>query len=177
MSKVCYFILLGVLAISCTQQKSSDNKTEGDSIVMEKPDVLALAEGKSCYLGVVGKDSVKLEIKRNGANFSGFLSYKRFESDSSLGELNGTISGDTLKGSFNFLSEGMISVNEKYFLLKDGKLLEGWGDVVNVDDTTVKFENPSQLTYGKGFVLSPTECIDDFIPKAHKDFYYDFKKK
>lgn len=178
MGRVCYFILLGIFAtISCTQQKGSNNQTESDSTEMEKPAALALVEGKSCYVGIVGKDSVKLEIKRNGTNFSGFLSYKRFESDSSLGELNGTISGDTLKGSFNFLSEGMISVNEKYFLLKDGKLLEGWGDMVSVDDATMKFENPSQLTYGEGFVLNSTDCSDDFIPKAHKDFYYDFKQK
>ncbi len=63
------------------------------------------------------------------------------------------------------------------FLLKDGKLLEGWGDMVNVDDMTVKFEDPSQLTYGGVFTLNPTDCVNDFIPKAHKDFYYDFRKK
>lgn len=177
MKQLFYFILLGVLAISCTQNKNSGNQTENDSTVVEKPTSVVLAEGKSCYLGVVGKDSVKLEIDRSGTNFNGFLSYKRFESDSSLGEINGTISGDTLKGTFNFLSEGMISVSDKYFLAKDGKLLEGWGDMVNADDTTVKFEDPSQLTYGQGFVLSLTDCVNDFIPKAHKDFYYDFKKK
>lgn len=169
--------MLVVFALSCTQSKSSSNQTENDSTIVEKPADVALAEGKSCYLGVVGKDSVKMEIDRNGTDFKGFLSYKRFESDSSLGELNGTISGDTLKGNFNFLSEGMISINETYFLLKDGKLLQGWGDMVNVDDMTMKFKNPSQLTYEQGFVLSPVDCIVDFIPKAHKDFYYDFKKK
>ena len=177
MKQLFYFILLGVFAISCTQNKSSNNQTKNDSTVVEKPTNIALAEGKSCYLGVVGKDSAKLEIDRTGANFNGFLSYKRFESDSSLGEINGTISGDTLKGSFNFMSEGMISVSDTYFLVKDGKLLEGWGNIVNVDDMTVRFENPSQLTYGQGFVLNPTDCVADFIPKAHKDFYYDFKKK
>lgn len=177
MKKVFYFIVLSVFAISCTQNKNSGNQTKDDSAVVEKPANIALAEGKSCYLGVVGKDSAKLEIERNGTTFNGFLSYKRFESDSSLGEVNGTISGDTLKGSFNFLSEGMISVIDKYFLLKDGKLLEGWGDMVNVDDMTMKFEDPSQLTYGGVFTLNPTDCVNDFIPKAHKDFYYDFRKK
>lgn len=177
MKQFIFFTVLVVFALSCTQNKSSSNQTENDSTIVEKPANIVLAEGKSCYLGVVGKDSVKLEIDRNGTDFKGFLSYKRFESDSSLGELNGTISGDTLKGNFNFLSEGMISINEKYFLVKDGKLLEGWGDMVNVDDLTMKFENPSQLAYGQGFVLSPTDCTDDFIPKAPKDFYSDFKKK
>lgn len=177
MKQVFYLIMLGVFTISCTQNKSSNNQTGTDSTVAEKPADIALAEGKSCYLGVVGKDSAKMEIDRNGRDFKGFLSYKRFESDSSLGEINGIISGDTLKGNFNFLSEGMISINEKHFLLKDGKLMEGLGNMVYVDDITMKFENPSKLTYGQGFVLSPTDCGDDFIPKAYKDFYYNIRKQ
>ena len=84
MKKVFYFIVLSMFAISCTQNKNSGNQTKDDSAVVEKPANIALAEGKSCYLGVVGKDSAKLEIERNGTTFNGFLSYKRFESDSSL---------------------------------------------------------------------------------------------
>lgn len=171
MKQIFYFMLMGLLAISCTQNKSSNK----DSAV-EKDAGIAIAEGKSCYLSVVSKDSAKLEIDRQGKNFKGFLYYKRFESDSSLGEIVGTISGDTLKGTFNFLSEGIISEREVYFLYKDGKLAEGFGNIVQVSENAVKFENPAELEYDSKFAFNLTDCANNFISQSDKDFYRNFKK-
>lgn len=60
---------------------------------------------KLCFMGNIKADSVFFEMKRNKDNFKGFLYYKRYLSDASFGEYEGKISGDKLKGMYNFQSE------------------------------------------------------------------------
>lgn len=168
-------ILTVVLAVGCTQNKSENTSQTTDSLAVNSPEVVA-NNGKYCYLGVLSRDSMKLELERNGNVFSGFLFYNRYETDSSIGEFNGTISGDTLKGVFDFMAEGMISKIDKYFLLQNEKLVEAVGAFKHLDDYTLVFENPSELKYGETYTLEPTDCKPDFIAQKDKDVYYGLKK-
>lgn len=174
--KQIIFALLFITAVSCTQRKSNPSETGNDTTIVSDAPINEVS-GKQCYLGVVGKDSVFFEMQRTGESFSGFLFYNRFESDSSIGEFNGVISGDTIKGVFDFMSEGMISVIDKYFLIKDGQLQEGQGPLSEVNDYTLVFKNPEEVEFGKSYNLSKTECSPDFITQKDKDFYYNLKKQ
>ncbi len=166
--------LILIAAASCTQKKSNPNETMNDTIPAEN--IETPISGKQCYLGVEGRDSVSLEIETNNNSFKGYLFYNRFESDSSIGEIQGTISGDTVKGVYTFMSEGMISVMDKYFLVKDGQLLEGFGELTQVNETTMAFTNPKDLVYD-GFKLKETDCTSNFIPQNGKDMYHKVKNE
>lgn len=163
-------LFVALFAMSCTQQKNTDNSQANDSI----PGTMQTE--KLCYVGNVNMDSVKLEIQRTGNDFNGLLFYKRYRSDGSLGEYVGTISGDTLKGVYDFMSEGVISKIDKYFLMRGGKLLEGTGPVSQADDITFVFDDPSKVTFGKSFTLSAVDCSTELIAQKDKDMYYNLKK-
>ena len=100
--------------------------------------------------------------------------YKFFETDNSIGTYEGILSGDTLKGIYRLLSEGIISYSEKFFLLKDSQLLEGVGEIEFPNDSTVKFKDPGRLTYGESINLEKVDCKENFIPKEIKKFYEEF---
>ena len=166
---------MAIIAVGCTQNKSGNTTQTTDSLTVEAPENVA-ANGKYCYLGILSRDSVKLELERDGNTFNGFLFYNRYETDSSIGEFDGTISGDTLKGVFDFMSEGMISRIDKYFLLQDNKLVEATGAFKDYNDYTLVYENPSELKYGETYTLELIDCQVDFIAQRNKEFYYNLKK-
>lgn len=176
-------LLMAALSIGCTQNKSGRNSETSDrdsvttSVTADQPKGEGISvDGSYCYLGVIERDSVFLEIQRTGNSFNGFLFYNRYQTDSSIGEYHGTISGDTLKGMFDFMSEGMISNIEKYFLLEDNKLKEGIGAFIDKDDYTLVFDDPSALEYGKTYTLELTDCKPEFISQKDKEYYYNLKK-
>lgn len=168
-------LLISVFIAGCTQNKSGNTAQTTDTLTVDPPKS-TVSDGKYCYLGIMSRDSVKLELERNGNTFNGFLFYNRYETDSSIGEFNGTISGDTLKGVFDFMSEGMISKIDKYFLLQNNKLVEATGAFTEVDDYTLVYENPSALKYGETYTLEPADCKPEFISQKDKEFYYNLKK-
>lgn len=172
--KQIIFALLLIAAVSCTQRTSTSSEPTNETVPAET--VENIVSGKQCFLGVEGRDSVFLEMETNNNSFQGYLFYNRFESDSSIGEIQGTISGDTVKGVYTFMSEGMISVMDKYFLVKDGQLLEGFGELTQVNETTMAFTNPKDLVYD-GFKLKETDCSSNFIPQSGKDMYHKVKNE
>ncbi len=177
MKQVFFIVLfLSFLVTSCTQNKSTKTGRSSDTLLTETPGEVVSSTEKECYSGVVGRDSVSFEMNREGDQFKGFLFYNRYETDSSIGEYNGTISGDTIKGVFDFMSEGMISKIDKYFLVRDGKLLEAIGALKDGDNEyTLVFENPAELKYGESYILEKIDCPAELISEKDKRIYYNLK--
>lgn len=163
-------VSIALLAMACTNNKSGNSAAQTDSVATLVP-----ATEKLCFLGTANRDSVRLELKRTGSDFNGFLFYDRYESDSSIGEYNGKVSGDTLKGVFNFMSEGMISNVDKYFLMKDGNLLEGIGPLTEKDSISLVFTDTARVKFGESYILQPATCADEFISRQNREFYYKLK--
>ncbi len=143
------FIFIAFSAISC--------KKENVQKISENPSA-EINKGKSCYLAVIGKDSVALSLNQSGDDLSGEINYNFFEKDKSSGTFIGIRSGDTLKLQTKTLGEGRTTYTDVNLLEKDGKLHEGVGEVQQINDSTFAFVEPAKIDYSQSFVFFPRDC-------------------
>lgn len=137
---------------SCQSNTKSNNKTDS---TLAKTD--SIAPATECFLYAKNRDTASLKLNTNGAVISGDLSYSLFEKDKNTGKIEGIVKGDTLIANYTFKSEGSESVREVVWLKQGGKLIEGFGDVEEVNGK-VKFKHISKLKFGDAMEFSKTDC-------------------
>lgn len=164
------YILLGSLSLflmNCNKKTESPaTATTSESIEDSTATVIDTLGTKSfCYLGVTGKDSVFISIDDNLGTVTGKMSYKNSEKDSSKGDLVGFKSGDTLKLTYEFASEGTTSKRDIFFIQKDGNLLEGIGNQKD-ENGAMKYADEKKIAYKDGQKLESADCAK--VSKALK---------
>jgi len=164
------YILLGSLSlflINCNKKVETTAPTaNADSLADTTATVVDTLGAKSyCYFGVTGKDSVFVSIDDNLGTVTGKMAYKNSEKDSSKGDLTGFKSGDTLKLTYEFASEGTTSKRDIFFLQKDGNLLEGIGNQKD-DNGQMKYADEAKVAYKDGQKLETADC--SLVSKALK---------
>ena len=160
-----------IIAFTSCEKKSTeiipDSTTLTDSLtVPETTEPIESSTLQTCYLGATGKDSVFISLDDNLGTITGKMRYKNFEKDSSFGDVIGTQIGDTLKLNYTFVSEGVSSDREIFFLKKMDNLVEGIGEH-KVESNKDVYATPSKLKY-EGNALKQVDC---------KDFEKNFSKK
>ena len=153
------FIVL--FAMSC-EKKSSEtvdtSTTPPDSVtVPETNEPVESSTLQTCYMTNTKQDSVFVMLDDNLGTITGKMYYKNFEKDSSIGDVVGSKSGDTLKLNYTFQSEGTTSDREIYFLQKGGNLIEGIGDHKE-EGNKVIYADYKKIKYEDGHSLKPTDC-------------------
>jgi hypothetical protein len=150
---------LSVLMINCNKKNETVKPVATtDSVeAPAEPAMDTLGAKTFCYLGVTGKDSVFVSIDDNLGTFSGKMAYKNSEKDSSKGELSGFKSGDTLKLTYEFASEGTTSKRDIFFIQKDKILIEGTGNQKD-DNGTMRYADESKIAYKDGQKLEAADC-------------------
>ncbi|MCU7613717.1 hypothetical protein N0B16_04635 [Chryseobacterium sp. GMJ5] len=145
--------------MNCTKKtETAAPVTNTDSTITDtETNVDTLGSKSYCYLGVTGKDSVFVSIDDNLGTVTGKMKYKNSEKDSSYGDLAGLKSGDTLKLTYEFSSEGSKSKRDLYFLQKDGILLEGIGDQKD-DNGQMRYADEKKISYKEDQKLSKADC-------------------
>lgn len=143
------FVTLFTLACNNTTKENAVADSTGTTRTGESPD--------RCYAYLTDKDTVKMQLVLDGKNASGDLSYRLYEKDSNTGTLSGTMQGDTLIADYTFSSEGVQSVREVRFLKQDDMLVEGTGDMEEVNGKMV-YRQPSDIRYMGGLVLKKVRC-------------------
>ncbi|PZU77931.1 MAG: hypothetical protein DI529_18085 [Chryseobacterium sp.] len=163
--KNLFLILSGIILLnSCEKNDGKQTHVEN-----RKPDTLAIPNQEKnviskaenidyCYLNVLAKDSMFLTYKVANGVVKGKLKYKNFEKDSSSGDITGTISADTLKVNYRFVSEGITSEREIYFLQDSGVLLEGIGKYADNNSSKQVYQSSKAINYSQGRRLSPIDC-------------------
>ncbi|WP_027382165.1 hypothetical protein [Epilithonimonas caeni] len=163
--KNLFIVLSGIiLLISCEKNDGKQSHVEN-----RKPDTLAIPNQEKnvipeaenvdyCYLNVLAKDSMFMTYRVTNGIVKGKLKYKNFEKDSSFGEITGTISADTLKVNYKFVSEGVTSEREIYFLQDSGVLLEGIGNYADNNSAKLVYRSPKAINYSTGRRLNPVDC-------------------
>lgn len=152
MKKVLAFTFL-LLMFAC--------KTEPKPIVPPKPVAVEAPVLHECYQGVLGKDTITMNLELRGNEVtSGQLHYNFFEKDDSQGELTGLIVGDTLKAAYTFMSEGAATVREVAFIKKGKNYIEGYGEVIDDNQGNVSFKDTKKLKFDSKIVLAKTYCKD-----------------
>ena len=158
MKKLILLSAVSAFLINCNKKTEAPApKTEADTIAVAEPIVDTLAPKSFCYIGVTGKDSVFASIDDNLGTIIGKLSYKNSEKDSSKGDVTGFKSGDTLKLTYEFASEGKKSKRDIYFLQKDNTLTEGIGDHKEEDGHS-KYADEKKISYQDGQKLNTADC-------------------
>lgn len=125
----------------------------GTSPVVVPPNEQASIVG--CYMATLGKDVYTLNVQsQSGDNFTGALSFKNFEKDSSSGTYVGTYKDGILLGDYSFQSEGMFSVIQVIFKKSDDTFVRGFGDMNSTGD---RFADLNKITFDpkQTFILSP----------------------
>lgn len=114
-------------------------------------------EVHDCYTFAAKKDTAFLKINVTENIVSGDLEYHFFEKDSNKGTIKGKIIGDTLIADYTFLSEGTTSVREIVMIKKDNDLIEGFGDVRELDNK-ISFVNRAKLSFKNGLTFRKNNC-------------------
>jgi hypothetical protein len=109
-----------------------------------------------CF-STTGKDTAILKINISDTLASGTLIYKLYEKDSNKGNLEGKLYGDTLIANYKFMSEGIESVRQVAFLIKDSTATEGYGDIEEKDGKMV-FKDWKALNFKNGLTLKKVDC-------------------
>lgn len=167
-------VLLGwmfALLTACSNPNHSEQEEGEQAIVQENPKEEML-RGPSCYLYATDRDTVYLVLNPPVAGkVTGDLSYDFFERDGNIGFIEGEVQGDTLIADYTFLSEGMVSVREVGFLLGEDHVMEGYGDVEQVDGRMV-FWHKDSLDFSNGLVMPRISC-EQINQKDYTQFFPD----
>lgn len=145
-----------ILLTSCNNQPkaSAESTNTADSNAVEnKMNGLET----TCYMGLIGKDTMLLQVRRFDNVATGELAYLFHEKDRQTGEFDARIMGDTLIGEYIFDSEGTSSSRQIAFLLKGDTAVEGYGEVEEKNGGMV-FTDLKKIEFGKGLNLTKVTC-------------------
>lgn len=167
MKKVILLSSFAVLLLNCNKKAEAPvpETAPVDTAATTEKNRDTLGAKSSCFMGVTGKDTVFASIDDNLGAVTGKIRYKNNEKDSSLGTVTGFKSGDTLKLTYEFQSEGTTSRRDIYFIQKDNMLTEGTGEQKE-DNGQMKYANESKISYKTGQQLKPADCV--LVTKALK---------
>ncbi|SDH87873.1 hypothetical protein SAMN05421846_102367 [Chryseobacterium taeanense] len=159
MKKLILLSLLSVFLINCNKKAEAPapETAQTDTMTASEKVVDTLTAKSYCYMGVTGKDSVFVSFDENLGTITGKMTTKNSEKDSNKGELYGFKSGDTLKLTYEFASEGKSgNKNDIYFLQTKDGLSEGIGN--RDPETGTKYADEKKIKYTGGRMLKATDC-------------------
>ncbi|MFD2035606.1 hypothetical protein ACFSKL_12455 [Belliella marina] len=110
-----------------------------------------------CYFYESNGSVAGLKINQTGDIIQGELVYAILEKDQNFGKFSGKIENGLLTGDYEFTSEGMESKRQVAFQISEGKLTEGFGEVI-VNEKEATFKDPSKLDFDNGLVFLLTDC-------------------
>lgn len=156
MKKIILAASVAVAFLSCEKKQTetvsnNTNTPVEDNYTVEDESIGA----KKCYIQGTGNDTLYVSLDDNLGTVSGRMYYKNHQKDSSFGDVVGSSNGDTIKVDYTFQSEGTTSSREIWFLKKDGKLLEGIG---NLDASGTRYADYKKIKFDGGHVLDEAEC-------------------
>ena len=88
---------------------------------------------------------------------TGTLAYRFKQKDSSYGNIDGAMSGDTLFAIFEYAAEGRRSKREVAFLLSPTEAREGYGTLEEQGDV-MRFMSHSDIQFGNLMLLQQIDC-------------------
>ncbi|MGV3603049.1 MAG: hypothetical protein ACO1N1_17665 [Dyadobacter fermentans] len=109
-----------------------------------------------CYTSLIKKDTVLFNGLVYGDSIKGSLGYKLYEKQQQNGTLLGVMRGDTIWGTYTFMSADSEFVNEVSYLLNDSLMIEGLAER-NLRGKVFVFDDKARVQYN-GMKLRRTDC-------------------
>ena len=135
MKKLVLIAIVTILVWNCKEkEKKSESRNEME-VTEIREDVPRLEKG--CYGYDKNSNVVLFEIEKTTGPVSGNLTYQLDGKDKNTGKFEGTFKDSRLLGTYTFMSEGKESSREVAFKVKEGQLIEGYGEL-NEDGTSFK---------------------------------------
>ena len=147
--------LLGMA--SCKNKSSEAVKSGLETSIDEGIELPNTGLGIDCYVYESNGSKISLQIISIDDEVSGKLTYSLLEKDTNRGTFTGIFENNILWANYTFLSEGIESTREVAFLLKDGKLIEGYGEI-EVDGAMTTFKDKDALSFSSTMPLNKTQC-------------------
>jgi len=154
-----FIFFLGFFLTSCgnkstEQQKETKDDTSVD--VPAKPQTEKTVPS-TCYSYASKKDTIYLQVSEVYNQISGYLIYKYDQKDKNMGTITGSMVNDLLIAEYTFRSEGVTSSRQVVFKKKGDDLVEGFGEVTEVNGKMIFKDIPS-LKYSETMVLKKVPC-------------------
>ncbi len=147
--QILFSVTILLLLIGC---KKGDFIVFGESESVKGKETQVLSE---CYSYEKDGTSISMQIETTGDDVLGAMVYHLAEKDKNAGLLKGKWEKNILLLDYTFLSEGTESTRQVAFALKDGQLIEGYGEM-NEDGTA--FKDISTLKFNSTMPLSRINC-------------------
>lgn len=158
MKKISIVLCCTFFVLSCDNPTPHDKENKNtDTLNFAKSG--ANMNNKVCF-SKMEKDTVFLQILMQDSVVSGNLHYRLFEKDANTGKIKGRFYGDTLIADYTFRSEGIESVRQVAFLIKDSTATEGYGEM-NEENGRMIFINLHEINFQNGIILKKTICNND----------------
>ena len=168
MQKRVFFLL--IIALAACNNKSANNATTLEAGATEGS-VHAGAAGttgtintdaqpfalEGCYEMTMKKDSAFMRLQLQDSIAIGTLNFIFFEKDRNTGTFKGVLRGDRIVADYTFQSEGMTSVREIVFKIKDTTLVQGFGELKE-EGSKLVFENLDEVQYQLANPFIKTAC-------------------
>jgi len=106
---------------------------------------------------ISGRDTLVARLRQDGQEVSGTLLFDNYEKDGSSGTVRGLVQDSICRLVYDFHSEGMKSVMEVHFLLRDSTLVRGIGDM-EVRQDTAAYVQPQSLSFPPEEAWKRVDC-------------------
>ncbi len=153
-------LLSAIFFYSCNS--GNNDTSQADTLTDTSVDTISAAaipfsNDSICYVFVSGKDVYTYRLLVQDNQVTGTAHYDNFEKDDSKGTVHGTIQNDIIHVWYNFESEGLKSVSERYFKVTENTITEGIG-MIDVKGDSTYFSSPEKIDYTEGLVYKKTDC-------------------
>jgi hypothetical protein len=154
MQKILFAFTLLVLVSCGTSPENADAKDDNakeNSVHAGADAVTGFATGKpfvlaGCYEMIFKRDTATLMLEVIDTLISGNLAYHLWERDKNTGTIKGKLQDSLIIADYTFQSEGVTSVREVIFKIKDSTLAQAFGDIEERQNKIV-FRNRASLQY------------------------------
>lgn len=127
MKTMLYLLGIVLLSAGCgagEEQKAPPKAADTTSVTPAGNDPIS-----GCYQMIIKEDTATLQIEKRGDSVSGHLTYNNKEKDDNDGIFSGQqLSDSTILVNYTFASEGVRSVRQLVFKIRDSVILQGYGE-------------------------------------------------
>ena len=151
---VIIMMLFSVAFFSCKNKEEKPDDTMMEEPTKDEMEMTPTLE-KGCYIYNENGSMVNLEIIKTDNPVEANLTYAYAEKDKNTGTFKGEFNENKLIGTYTFQSEGKESKRQVAFMLKENKLVEGYGEL-NEDGTM--FKDVNSVNYSSTMPLTKKDC-------------------
>ena len=149
MKKIFLLFVTAMALFSCAGDKDKDPDIASTDIAKETT--------IHCYMKVVNQDTFLLRLNKTGKKIGGNLEYDFHEKDRNVGMISGELQGDTLFAEYAFKSEGVESIRELAFILREVDVQEGFGEMEEKNGRMV-FKDKSAVQFTDTTLFRNVPC-------------------